>query len=165
MKNDEQFDDIPDLTDVVDENERPRAPGFRETALDIAQLVKRTQGRTVASTIVQFVISAFIELAIRETIRTGSFRLPGGWGTFQLRRVAGSATPRTVPRGQNATTATGIIPREPRVKVTYVAGIAVSELLQRALAPSVAAQARSTPRSFLFADRPVPTEKELTADM
>lgn len=159
------FDDIPTLDDVTEENDRPRAPSLREVAIDIAQLVKRRDGRTLAAAVVQLIITAFIEIAMRETIRTGSFRLPGGWGTFQLRRIAGSATPRRVPKGHRAQQGAGLVPREPRVKIAYVAGVAMDDLLQRPLAPSVAAQRPATPRDFLFEDRPVPTEADLIRDM
>lgn len=165
MKNADLFDDVPDLDDVVEENDRPRAPSFREVALDIAQLVKRRDGRTLAAAVVQLIVTAYIEIAMRETIRTGSFRLPGGWGTLQLRRIAGSATPRRVPRGHRAEKASGVFPREPRVKVAYVAGVAMDDLLQRPLAPSVAAQRSPEPRDFLFEDRPVPTEADLIRNM
>lgn len=161
----EQFEDIPLLDDIVEENDRPRAPSFRETATDIAQLVRRREGKAIAATIVQLIVSAYIEIALRETVRTGSFRLPGGWGTFQLRRIRGSLTPRNVPQGHRATAPTGVVAREPRVKIAYVAGIAMDDLLQRPLAPSVAAKARTEPRTFLFEDRPVPSEQTLTEGM
>jgi hypothetical protein len=153
------FLDVPDLSDVAAANDRTRGVSLREVCVELAQLLRRkVEGgdkvRVVSADTVQVILEAYVELVMRETVRTGRMRLPAGWGTFQLQRIAGSTTPRQVP-------GVGEVAREPSVRVKFVGGVAVEQLLQRQGTAAYAAKRQKT-RAFHFPDLPTPTEKDLT---
>jgi len=160
-KPEDPFLDVPDLTDVAAANDRTRGPSLRETCLEIAQLIRRKAEagdksvKAVSADTVQVALEAYFELLMRETIRTGRMRLPAGWGSFHLQHIAGSKTPRMVP-------GVGEVPRDPSVRVKFVAGVAVDQLLQRSGNTAYSAK-RKQDRAFHFPDMTTPTEDDLTA--
>lgn len=160
MTKPDEFLDVPDLSDVNADNDRTRGPSLRETCLEIAQLLKRKAEagdrnvKAVNADTVQVAIEAYVELVMRETVRTGRMRLPSGWGSFHLQHIKGSATPRTVP-------GVGEVPRGPSVRLKFVAGVAIDQLLQRG-GNSAYLSKRSKDRAFHFPDLTTPTADDLT---
>ena len=133
------FDDVPELSD-------PSPPlTMTETTQILGQMVRQQyDGRVVPQDVIQTIVSGFMELAIREALRAGVYRLPSGWGTFKLSVTKGSKTPRTVPNG------VGLVPREPTVRVSYVGGLAFEDLLHKQVS-----------RPFLFASHETPSKADI----
>jgi hypothetical protein len=154
------FADVPDLSDVAEANDRTRGPSLRESCLEIAQLLRRKAEagdrgvKAVNAETVQVAIEAYFELVMRETIRTGRMRLPSGWGSFHLQHIKGSKTPRTVP-------GVGEVPRIPSVRVKFVGGVAVEQLLQRSGNTTYLSK-RTRERDYHFPELETPSEKDLT---
>ena len=89
------FPDTPNYTDLQADVERERPATNAEFVRELSKMVEQQFGRVIPQPIIRAIVEGGFEFAFRETARTGTFRLPNGWGVLRLKWIKGSAAPRT----------------------------------------------------------------------
>lgn len=110
-------------------------PQIAATVTLIVEILKAF-GFRVPRPVARLLYEAIVEFAVTQTVRTGRFRLPGGWGVFHLRVIGEQAKPRRLPTGEYVT-------RQVRPVIRYEEGSATRDLVGTAPPSSYR---RMTPR-------------------
>jgi len=107
-----------------------------DDSLDMMVASLKEQGYSLPRPVLRVLYLALFEFVIRETIRRGFVRLPGGWGSLELRITNTRATQKLTPDGE-------LVPVGPRPSIRFREGLALRALLGK-LSPSE--YKRRTPR-------------------
>jgi hypothetical protein len=93
------FPDTPDLSDIQTDLTRERPATVGELTRELSKMTQERFDRVVPLPVVKAIIEGTVEYAFRECARLGHFRLPGGWGTLQLRWIKGTEKPNPAVGG------------------------------------------------------------------
>jgi hypothetical protein len=141
------FPDTPDLSDIQTDLTRERPATVGELTRELSKMTQERFDRVVPLPVVKAIIEGTVEYAFRECARLGHFRLPGGWGTLQLRWIKGTEKPIPTLTGDGSTLA----PREDTPVIRLSEGASTRALLQKT---TPAQYHRATPRRSFFDEGP-----------
>lgn len=101
-------------------------------AAKIDELVMEKTGKRIGMMSAKKVFDTVVEMMFQSAVKDKYFRFPAGFGAFHVKKLGEGTKPRRLPSGQEVTLGPN------RVKLRYMEGTSVKELLGTSKKPAAA---------------------------